>query len=148
MDSGEQPPLVIYRRAPRDLRRAAVAAFARTVRQQVSGAPYTCLISDDAELRRLNREFLGKDYATDVLSFPEPGSGSLGEIAISADRARAQAAEYGHPVETEICILLLHGVLHLMGMDHERDRGKMALAERRWREKLGLPGGLIERAGA
>jgi len=97
-------------------------------------------------LRRLNHEFLGKDYPADVLSFPsgEPG-GSLGEIAISAGRAAAQARELGHTVEREICVLMLHGVLHLTGMDHERDRGRMARAETRWRQALGLPAGLIER---
>ena len=57
----------------------------------------------------------------------------------------AQAADYGHPVGREIEILMLHGVLHLLGMDHETDRGQMARAERKWREAFGLPNGLIER---
>ncbi len=105
-----------------------------------------CLIADDRELRRLNRQFLGKDYPTDVLSFPaERGEASLGQLAISEDRAREQAARFGHTVETEIQILMLHGLLHLLGMDHEADRGRMARAETRWRRKLELPGGLIER---
>ena len=70
-------------------------------------------------------------------------------LAISPSRsrrARAQASEYGHSIEDELRILMLHGVLHLKGMDHESDSGEMARAERRWRKKLGLPGGLIERA--
>ena len=102
----------------------------------------TCLIATDKELRSLNRDFCGKDYATDVLSFPPD------DIAISFDRAAAQAAELGHSVETELRILILHGLLHLAGMDHHTDKGAMARAEVRWRRRLGLPCGLIERAKA
>lgn len=105
----------------------------------------TCLITTDGELQRLNCEFRAKDYATDVLSFPSPDHG--GEIAISWDRAQAQAAEMGHSVDDELRILMLHGALHLIGMDHETDRGEMGRAEARWRKKLGLPVGLIERVG-
>jgi probable rRNA maturation factor len=102
----------------------------------------TCLIATDKELRSLNRDFCGKDYASDVLSFPPE------DIAISFDRAAAQAAELGHGVETELRILMLHGLLHLAGMDHHTDKGAMARAEVRWRKRLGLPCGLIERAKA
>ena len=111
------------------------------------GRTIACLIADDAELRRLNRQFRGKNYATDVLSFPaaEP-NGLAGDIAISIDRARAQAAEHGHSLDDELRILMLHGALHLAGMDHETDSGEMARAEARWRKRLGLPGGLIERS--
>jgi len=70
----------------------------------------------------------------------------MGDIAVSAGRARAQAREYGHTIEQEIQILMLHGLLHLLGMDHETDGGRMARAEKRWRGALGLPNGLIERA--
>jgi probable rRNA maturation factor len=91
-------------------------------------------------LRRLNREFRGEDYATDVLSFPPE------DIAISFDRAGAQADELGHSLEDELRILMLHGLLHLAGMDHETDSGEMARVELRWRQRLGLPVGLIERA--
>lgn len=109
-----------------------------------------CLIAGDQELRRLNREFRGRDYATDVLSFPGGAEAGdvAGEIAISFDAAMRQAAEYGHSVVEEIEILMLHGVLHLAGMDHETDGGRMARAERKWRGRLGLPLGLIERASA
>ena len=102
----------------------------------------TCLIASDTELRELNRKFRGKSYATDVLSFPPD------DIAISFDRAAAQAAELGHGVEDELRILMLHGLLHLAGMDHDADNSAMARAEARWRKRLGLPSGLIERAGA
>jgi probable rRNA maturation factor len=105
------------------------------------------MIAGDRELLRLNREFLGKDYPTDVLSFPsgQPGGG-LGDMAISIERAAAQSSEFGHTVFDELRILMLHGLLHLTGMDHERDRGAMARAERRWRKEFSLPNGLIERA--
>ena len=69
-------------------------------------------------------------------------------MAISLDRARAQAAEFGHEVEQELRILMVHGLLHLAGMDHHIDKGAMARAEVRWRKRLGLPAGLIERAKA
>ncbi len=141
--------IVLFRRAPAELNRRNLESFARTLRDQVaSGSAFQCLVTDDRELRRLNRDFLGKDYPTDVLSFPGGTGESLGEIAISAQRAGAQAADYGHSTEEEICILMLHGLLHLKGMDHETDRGRMAKAEARWRQKLQLPAGLIERVRA
>jgi probable rRNA maturation factor len=136
--------------------------FARRLEREVAkGARFDCVVTGDAELRRLNAQFLGKDYPTDVLSFPSranagedagmasrrltPPRRHLGDLAISAARARAQAREYGHTTEDELRILMLHGVLHLMGMDHESDSGQMERAERRWRRVLGLPNGLIER---
>jgi probable rRNA maturation factor len=70
---------------------------------------------------------------------------SLGDIAISLARARRQAREFGHTTQQEIRVLMLHGVLHLLGLDHESDHGNMARAEKRWRARLGLPNGLIER---
>ena len=73
------------------------------------------------------------------------GAVSMGDIAISVDQARAQAREFGHTLDDEICILMLHGVLHLIGMDHERDDGDMLRAETAWRLKLRLPSALIER---
>lgn len=136
---------LLFRTAKR-LPRAELRAFFRDVARRVArGRTITCLITEDRELRRLNRRFRAKNYATDVLSFP---NGEGGEIAISADRAAAQAAEYGHTVADEVRILMLHGVLHLTGLDHETDSGEMARAELRWRRKLRLPVSLIERAGA
>ncbi len=139
---------VTFRRAPASLRRAPIERFARRLEKEVAGNRYfDTLITGDAELQRLNRDFRGKDYPTDVLSFPVAAEGGrfLGDIAISLGRARAQAREFGHTVEREVQILMLHGVLHLAGFDHETDTGAMAGAERRWRAKLGLPNGVIER---
>jgi probable rRNA maturation factor len=142
--------IVLFRRAPAELNRPRLERFARLLREQVArGAAFHCLITDDRELRRLNRTFLGKDYATDVLSFPEALPGArIGELAISGQRAGHQAAAYGHSTNDEICVLMLHGLLHLMGMDHETDRGKMARAEARWRSRFNLPSTVIARVRA
>ncbi len=128
--------------------RAAIRAFAARLQTEVAnGRRFTCLLTRDAELQRLNLQFLGHDYPTDVLSFPSGArDGFLGEIAISVDRATEQAAEHQHSLNDEILVLMLHGVLHLLGMDHESDAGRMRRAETRWRKALGLPSGLIERA--
>ncbi len=138
---------VFRRRLPGGVTRRSLKDFAVRLEEQVTGGRrFTCLLTHDAELRRLNQQFLKHDYPTDVLSFPSPGpDGFLGEIAISLDRAAEQAREREHRIENEVEILLLHGVLHLLGMDHEKDRGRMARAERRYRRELGLPEGLIER---
>src|SRR5512133_3510337 len=157
--SSSEGSTVTFRHVPADVRPRAMQAFARKLEREVAkGARFDCLITGDAELRRLNSEFRGKDYPTDVLSFPAGplphGRGSvrtdgtaqvIGDLAISAVRARAQGREFGHTTEDELRILMLHGVLHLVGMDHERDGGRMARAEKRWRRELGLPNGLIER---
>lgn len=143
---------VLFRVSARGLSRRSLAEFARRLKDEVAGGrEFCCLISDDAELQRLNREFRRRDYPTDVLSFPVPPrnrNGALGEIAISYDRARQQALEHGHDTADELRILLLHGVLHLTGLDHERDTGRMARVEKRWRKHFGLPAGLIERVRA
>jgi probable rRNA maturation factor len=142
----EQTTLLFHSATP-GLARGPARAFAKRLEAEVTlGRPFTCLITSDAELRQLNRDFLKKDYATDVLSFPSGKTlGFIGDIAISFEHAQRQAAEYGHPVGTEIDILMLHGVLHLLGMDHEKDRGRMARAENKWRVAFGLPRGLIGR---
>jgi len=113
----------------------------------------TVLLTADKEIRRLNRDFRGIDKATDVLSFPaEPMPGPkaaelpAGDLAISVDTARQQAAEQGHALTCELKVLILHGLLHLAGYDHETDNGLMARRERLLRTKLGLPLGLIERS--
>jgi probable rRNA maturation factor len=117
----------------------------------------TVLLTTDAAIRKLNRQFRGNDKATDVLSFLAEGSFPTaiidaekiaGDLAISVPTALKQAVEQGHSLSTEIKILILHGLLHLAGHDHESDTGKMACRERQLRAKLKLPQGLIERADA
>jgi probable rRNA maturation factor len=108
----------------------------------------TVLLTTDPAIRKLNRQFRGKNKATDVLSFPAEGIGAediAGDLAISVPTARKQAIEQGHSLSTEIKVLILHGLLHLAGYDHEADEGQMARRERLLRAKLGLPQGLIER---
>lgn len=103
-------------------------------------------IVSDATMRRLNRQFRRKDYATDVLSFPSIAPGDLGEVAIASGVCRRQAREAGHSEAVETRILALHGLLHLMGYDHENDTGEMRRTEERLRKRAGLPSGLIRRA--
>jgi probable rRNA maturation factor len=109
------------------------------------------LLTTDDGIRGLNRRFRKKDKATDVLSFPVDdesfGSASdlAGDLAISVETAARQAVEHGHRLSVELRVLMLHGLLHLAGLDHETDDGAMARKERRLRAKLGLPLGLIER---
>ena len=109
----------------------------------------TVLLTTDAAMRDLNRRFRRKDKPTDVLSFPSANpvaTRTAGDLAISVDTSRRQAAEQHHPLATEIKVLILHGLLHLAGYDHESDAGQMHRRERTLRAKLGLPQGLIERA--
>jgi probable rRNA maturation factor len=107
------------------------------------------LLTTDAAIRKLNRQFRHKNKATDVLSFPADGIGAeeiAGDLAISVPTALRQAIEQGHSLSTEIKVLILHGLLHLAGYDHEVDQGKMARRELQLRARLALPQGLIERA--
>lgn len=107
------------------------------------------LLTTDLAVRKLNRRFRGKNKATDVLSFPAGGPGAedlAGDLAISVPMARRQADEQGHRLLIEIKVLILHGLLHLAGYDHETDDGQMARRERVLRARLKLPQGLIERS--
>jgi probable rRNA maturation factor len=109
------------------------------------------MVTTSSELRRLNRHFREKDKPTDVLSFPAirgRNDGLVGDIAISADIAADNARRLGHRAADEIKILVLHGVLHIAGYDHETDHGEMAIKETRLRRALALPVGLIERNGS
>jgi probable rRNA maturation factor len=103
-------------------------------------------ITSSSEMRSLNRRFRRKNKATDVLSFPSQTPGVAGDIAISLEIASGNAAELGHDLATEVKILILHGMLHLAGYDHEIDDGEMQAREASLRQKFGLPIGLIERA--
>ena len=109
----------------------------------------------DARMRVLNRSYRSKDVATDVLSFEGPGSkgiemegSGLGDLVIARGVAARQAREAGHSLQTELRVLALHGLLHLLGYDHddESDKGAMARAEARLRKKGGLKAGLIARS--
>jgi probable rRNA maturation factor len=105
------------------------------------------LLTTDRGIQSLNRRFRKKNKATDVLSFPvdDVSFGFAGDLAISVETAARQAQEQGHRLSVELRVLMLHGLLHLAGYDHEVDEGEMARKERRLRAKLCLPQGLIER---
>jgi probable rRNA maturation factor len=96
----------------------------------------------------LNLRYLNRDTATDVLSFQTGEEGHLGDVVIASGVARRQARSAGHALRTELRVLALHGLLHLLGHDHEVDGGRMARLERRLRARGGLPAGLIEREAA
>ena len=143
---------------PKNLRLPSARTLARFLSQAQTAVrlkgEVSVLLTTDAAMRKLNRQFRGKDKPTDVLSFPAfavPGlkgdEAQAGDLAISVPTARRQAIERGHTLTTEIKVLILHGLLHLAGYDHEVDEGKMARRERQLRASLNLPQGLIERVG-
>jgi probable rRNA maturation factor len=115
----------------------------------------TVAIVPDGRVQLLNRRYRGKDAPTDVLSFPasvdrhrcgRPDErGYLGDVVIAAGVARRQAKHAGHSLQHELRVLALHGLLHLLGYDHERDAGRMGRIETRLRQRGGLREGLIER---
>lgn len=113
----------------------------------------TVLLTTDAAQRSLNRRFRGKNKPTDVLSFPTDSNAHgleriAGDLSISVPTARRQASQQDHSLGTEVKVLILHGLLHLAGYDHETDAGQMARRERSLRARLRLPVGLIERASS
>ena len=126
-----------------------IVRFAADLRRRLAGGREfaVCIASDDT-VRRANGKFRGRRATTDVLSFPDDDGFRLGDVLISAPRARVQAQRLGHSIENELKILLLHGLLHLLGHDHERDHGEMLRLERQWRRRLHLPAGLIERSAS
>lgn len=133
------------------VRAPGLSAWLAAVAPRAARGVVTVALVSDARMRVLNRAYRGADYATDVLSFAgAPAAGRepalLGDIVIAVGVARRQAAQAGHALNTELRLLALHGLLHLLGYDHESDQGEMARVERRLRRKGGLPTGLIERA--
>ncbi len=142
-----QPTIILSRRVAGLNRRALADFIVRACRFVRLRGTVTVMITSSREMRSLNLRFSGKSRTTDVLSFPAPASvnGFAGDIAISLEIAARNARGLGHSVVQEIRILVLHGILHLAGYDHESDGGEMANKERRLRAKLALPDGLIER---
>ena len=157
--------------------RAGLARWLGRIAPAAARGTLAVALVSDREIRRLNREFRGVDRATDVLSFPSghplqlragphpraplsaaPGrrglrggpspTPHLGDLAIALGVARRQAREQTHSLDTELKVLALHGLLHLLGYDHERDRGAMNKVEDRLRQRAGLPTGLIARTSS
>jgi probable rRNA maturation factor len=133
--------VVVHGRA----RAAGLAAWLTSVAPLAARGTITVAIVPDARVRALNRKFRRKDKPTDVLSFPSDQRGYLGDVVIASGVAARQARQAGHPVGTELRVLALHGLLHLLGYDHEHDDGRMARLERRLRRRGGLREGLTER---
>jgi probable rRNA maturation factor len=128
----------------------SLSRFAEKARRAVGlKSDVSVLLTSNREMRRLNRSFRGKDKPTDVISFPAVEAVSnefAGDLAISVDIAAANARHFGHSIQKEVYVLILHGLLHLAGYDHEQDDGEMARKEQRLRVKLGLPANLIARS--
>ena len=156
MPDEDQPPglqLAITDESGRPARAPGLAAWLRRVAPARARGAVSVALVPDRVMRRLNRDFAGTDRATDVLSFPAaaaPGapraSGLLGDVVIATGVAGRQARDAGHSYATEVRVLALHGLLHLLGYDHHGDGGRMARVETRLRRRGGLPPGVIERA--
>ena len=144
--------MVIFRKRVTGLTPLALDRFVARARRAVRlKGTVNVLLTSSAEMQSLNRRFRGKDSPTDVLSFPADATAAknmAGEIAIAVEIATNNAHALGHSPAEEIKILVLHGLLHLRGYDHECDNGQMARREKQLRAQLYLPLGLIERASA
>jgi probable rRNA maturation factor len=140
-------PLILNRQRKHSISLAGLRQFTTQLSRHL-GIPeseFAIVFSNDRTIRRLNRKFRNKDKVTDVLSFAEE-SGSkenlnfegkyLGDIIISVETAQRQAFDKNHSLETELRILIIHGLLHLLGNDHETDGGQMRRKELRLRQKL------------
>jgi probable rRNA maturation factor len=152
----------------RSVRDGGLAGWLASVAPPRASGDVAIALVSDARIRTLNRQYRGKNVATDVLSFPVDGRADrlagagrykdlavsgftgteLGDVVIATGVARRQARAAGHSYQTELRVLALHGLLHLLGYDHDHrgDRGRMARAEARLRRRGGLPAGLIERS--
>jgi len=146
------PPSTLSIPTETSLSKSALTRFLNRARKLVGiDGEVEILLTSDAELKRLNRTFRNKNKPTDILSFPTPPEISAhhaGDLAISLETASRQAARFGHTLPDELRILILHGLLHLSGLDHETDRGEMAARETALRTTLKLPTNLIARVAA
>lgn len=146
MGKGGDRSLVVEVVTSGGARAPGLARWLESVAPARAHGAVTIALVPDYRVRALNRQFRRTDAPTDVLSFPADEPGQLGDVVIALGVARRQAADVGHALATELRVLALHGLLHLLGYDHERDDGRMARLERRLRRSGGLREGLIERA--
>jgi probable rRNA maturation factor len=142
--------MLIVRKAAPGVSSGALENFTRRARKATGlRGQVNVVLTSSRDIQKLNYRFRGKDKATDVLSFPPVqavAAAFSGDIVISTDIAVRNARDYGHDPSHELKILILHGLLHLAGHDHETDSGQMARKEERLRRQLGLSNGLIGRA--
>ena len=143
-----RPRLSVAVVLPTGVRAPGLAAWLQSVAPGRARGTITVAVVPDGRVRELNRRFRRKNSATDVLSFPADEPGDLGDVVIAHGVAKRQAAAAGHSLTTELRVLALHGLLHLLGYDHEHDDGQMRRLERRLRAAGGLREGLIERGTA
>lgn len=142
-------PIVILERRVRGVKAPELSRFVTAACRSLSlPGGVSVLVTSSRRMQVLNSRFRGKESATDVLSFPGPQftESFAGDIAISIDIASHNARSMGHSIGDEVRILVLHGLLHLAGYDHEADNGEMARRETRLRKKFRLPLGLLERS--
>lgn len=152
-DDITEEAMILFRKGVTNLNESTLNRFVTRARKAVRlKGGVDVLITSNVEMRRLNRQFRRKDKPTDVLSFPAEANDTrtpfAGEIALSAEIAARNARALGHSTAEEVKILVLHGILHLRGYDHEEDDGQMARLEKKLRASLRLPCGLIERTVA
>ena len=145
MPAGRPATLAVEVVSPGRLRAPGLARWLQAAAPRAARGAVVIALTSDARVRQLNARYRAKNAPTDVLSFAADEPGFLGEVVIASGVARRQARQAGHPVQVELRVLALHGLLHLLGYDHERDDGRMARIERRLRRKGGLREGLIER---
>ncbi len=148
----EDPPETVLINRQRMIRRdwRPVRQFLDRLATGMGKGSFAVMLVSNRTMRRYNRQFRSRNEATDVLSFPsqEAGAGRtecLGDILLSVEMAEENARRYRVAPEDEVRALILHGLLHLLGYDHETDRGQMARMEQRWGRKLGLPRTLLHR---
>jgi probable rRNA maturation factor len=141
--------LITIQKAVTGVSEQALLRFSQKARRAVGlKGRVSLLLTSNREMQHLNRCFRGKNKPTDVISFPAVNIVTdkfAGDLAISVDIASANARSFGHSPKEELCVLILHGMLHLAGYDHEKDSGQMARKEARLRRELGLPTNLIAR---
>ena len=131
---------VVNRQRRLKLDTEAWSSFAEKALDKIGKSESSATIAfvSDKRIRELNRQFRGVDKATDVLSFPAEEDANLGDVAVSVDTAAVQAKENGLSLDDEIAQLILHGLLHLCGYDHETDDGEMNRLELKLRRTLGI----------
>ncbi len=145
----DRGPTLLNRQRMVPVRLLELRAFLVGLQKEVArGRSFTVCLVSDAVMRRYNRRFRGQNAPTDVLSFREGQRRRAGDVLISSETARRQARHLGHSLESEIKLLALHGLLHLLGFDHlaPRQARHMARAERRWQRRFALPEGLVGRS--
>jgi probable rRNA maturation factor len=145
-----QPTIILKRRIPGLSERGLSTFVCEACRAAGLRGTVSVLVTSSREMRTLNARFRGKPQSTDVLSFPSPtfAEGFAGDIAVSLDMATQNARRMRHTISEEVRILVLHGILHLAGYDHEDDNGEMEDRENQLRRRLGIPEGLIERVAS